>query len=226
MARISKADHPTILRMVDVDNRRVADVAVEFGCTPANIYTLLVKLRRAGQDSARRQAPLVLELDDAPDVVAPEAMPSPSSAEGPIKAAEATSAPSMTSRSAWDTGEIGPVPLPQAEDTNVYSFDRAQPAPKVTGAPQPAAKLLAPAPRPATRASDGSASKIGAKLAKPGVGLLMRTADGEDSLTPFRSLDDLLSAIKPILRASARSPEPVWFSLQPVDLSTIEVDAA
>jgi hypothetical protein len=45
-------------------------------------------------------------------------------------------------------------------------------------------------------------------------------------MTPFRSLDDLLSAIKPILRAGARSPEPVWFSLQPVDLATIDVDAA
>jgi hypothetical protein len=54
----------------------------------------------------------------------------------------------------------------------------------------------------------------------------MRTADGEESLAPFRSLDDLLSAIKPILRASARSVDPVWFSLQPVDLSALDSDAA
>ena len=58
------------------------------------------------------------------------------------------------------------------------------------------------------------------------MGLIMRTLDGEETMTPFRSLDDLLSAIKPILRAGARSPEPVWFSLQPVDLATIDVDAA
>ena len=67
---------------------------------------------------------------------------------------------------------------------------------------------------------------VGGKLAKPGMGLLMRTPDGEETMTPFRSLDDLLSAIKPILRAGARSPEPVWFSLQPIDLATIDVDAA
>jgi hypothetical protein len=67
---------------------------------------------------------------------------------------------------------------------------------------------------------------VGAKLAKPGMGLVMRTPDGEETVTPFRSIDDLLSAIKPILRAGARSPEAVWFSLQRVDLSTVDVDAA
>jgi transposase-like protein len=71
-----------------------------------------------------------------------------------------------------------------------------------------------------------ASAAVGGKLAKPGMGLLMRTPDGEETMTPFRSLDDLLSAIKPMLRAGARSPEPVWFSLQPVDLSTIDVDAA
>ena len=38
----------------------------------------------------------------------------------------------------------------------------------------------------------------------------MRSADGEENLTPFRSLEDLLSAIKPILWSGARSPDPVW----------------
>jgi hypothetical protein len=55
---------------------------------------------------------------------------------------------------------------------------------------------------------------------------MMRTPEGEESLTPFRSLDDLLSAIKPVLRAAASSSEPVWFSLQPVDLASIDMDAA
>ena len=67
---------------------------------------------------------------------------------------------------------------------------------------------------------------IGARLAKPGYGLAMRTADGEESLAPFASLDDLLTAIKPILRASARSPDPVWFSIRPIDLAAVETDAA
>jgi len=67
---------------------------------------------------------------------------------------------------------------------------------------------------------------LGARLAKPGMGLVTRSADGDESVMPFRSLDDLLSAIKPILREGARSPEPVWFSLQAIDLGAIEADAA
>jgi hypothetical protein len=58
------------------------------------------------------------------------------------------------------------------------------------------------------------------------MGLVTRSADGDESMMPFRSLDDLLSAIKPILREGARSPDPVWFSIQPIDLATIDADAA
>ena len=67
---------------------------------------------------------------------------------------------------------------------------------------------------------------VGAAQAKPGVGLMMRTVDGEENLTPFRSLDDLLSAVKPILRAAARSPDAVWFCIQPLDLASLDNDAA
>ena len=35
--------------------------------------------------------------------------------------------------------------------------------------------------------------------------LLMRTSDGEEAVNPFRSLDELLTAAKPILRTAARS---------------------
>lgn len=55
MARIDKAEHTKILRAVEVDRRKVAEVAAEYGCTPANIYALLSKLRRApekGTDDA------------------------------------------------------------------------------------------------------------------------------------------------------------------------------
>ncbi len=99
-------------------------------------------------------------------------------------------------------------PASPAQATNVLTFDRAS----------------APPPEPPVRATPPAS--VGARLAKPGFGLVMRSEDGDESMTPFRSLDDLLSAIKPILRASARNPEPVWFSLQPVDLATIEIDAA
>ncbi len=67
---------------------------------------------------------------------------------------------------------------------------------------------------------------VGSKLAKPGFGFHMRTADGEESVAPYRSLEDLLSAAKNVLRGAARSAEPVWFSIQPLDLSSIDSEAA
>ena len=51
---------------------------------------------------------------------------------------------------------------------------------------------------------------------------MMRTGDGEEAVNPFRSLEDLLSAAKPLLREAARSPDPIWFSIQSVDLEDLE----
>ena len=76
------------------------------------------------------------------------------------------------------------------------------------------------------RGSGRKTGAVGAAAAKPGMALVMRTAEGEENMTPFRSLDDLLSAVKPILRAAARSPDAVWFSIQPVDLASLDRDAA
>jgi hypothetical protein len=182
MARISKDHHPAILRMVDVEGRKVADVAVEFGCTPANIYALLKKLRHG----------------------AVERQPEPTCSQPPL---------------AFDQ----PPEVAAGHDVNVVAFGRPEAAaPTVAVAPAETRAAPQAAPEPARRGSEA----VGARLAKPGFGLLMRTADGEEQVTPFRSLDDLLSAVKPILRASARSSEPVWFSLQPMDLTTIDFDAA
>ncbi len=160
MARIGKADHQRILHMADVDGRKAADIAAEFGCTAANIYALLGRLR--GRAGKRTEAP-------EPPAPAPALAPSP-----------------------------------------VDLFAAASSSNQASGH------------RPAAPPDRG----IGAKLAKPGFGLAMRTADGEESLAPFRSLDDLLTAVKPVLRSAARSPDPVWFSIQPIDLATIETDAA
>jgi hypothetical protein len=96
-------------------------------------------------------------------------------------------------------------------------------------APAQPVKPAAPPPPPVSATVTELPRKrggIGASLAKPGFGLTMRAGDGDENMTPFRSLEDLLSAVKPILRASAKNPEPVWFSIQPIDLTTIEFDAA
>jgi transposase-like protein len=193
MARIRKEDHARILQLVDVERRAVREIAGEFGCTPAAIYALLTKLRRAASGVVAQPG----------DIQQPLALEEEMEAEEPVQAQCASAPPAPT---------VIAVAAPPREENRVVTFERAAPAP----APAPA--------REAVRRSAPAA--IGGKLAKPGMGLLMRTPDGEETMTPFRSLDDLLSAIKPILRAGARSPEPVWFSLQPVDLATIDVDAA
>ncbi len=209
MARIRKEDHQRILHMVDVEHRKVPDIAAEFGCTPANIYALVGKLRRQSIEAESRgahnrgahnrgahtrgahtQAPLAL-ADDPPSTQVPAAAASP----------------------------------------NVVVFERVEAIqePPAVSPPPPVFAPAAITPPPVATAQPARRSARGApaiRLAKQGYGLVMRTSDGEENVAPFRSLDDLLSAVKPILRATATSAEPVWFSLQPIDLATLDMDAA
>jgi hypothetical protein len=185
MARIDRAEHPQILHQVDVERRKVSDVAAEYGCTTANIYALLNKLRRSAVPAA---------------VVPPPAAPNRST---PIPAASA------------DLPTVTPVPLPPAEAAGTSSdLFAAPPAPREPIPPPPpvATPAAVPAAVPVLPA-------VGPRSSRPGIGLAMRTADGDETTAPFRSLDDLLSAIKPILRDAARSPDPVWFSIRPIDLA-------
>jgi hypothetical protein len=239
MARIKQADHPRILRMVEVDRHRVPDVAAEYGCTPGTIYALLAKLRRRPAEgppqSGPAQPPLALDpgqplagaglavhdcekaaaLADAPQPLAPAAEPSDHPRQSGPEAA-ALCAEGDPNAPASDQTPAGP--------------DTESNPPRTAFTAAGASRSLEPTTRVETvhrRAAGSGPATVGARLAKPGFGLLMRTADGEETLAPFRSLEDLLSAIKPILRASANSSDPVWFSLQPVDLATIEdADAA
>ncbi|MCB8874297.1 hypothetical protein [Acidisoma silvae] len=207
MARIKKEDHARILHMVDVERRAVREIATEFGCTAANIYSLLAKLRRAPAESGETVSFGVTE--DAAGL--PEAAPAQ-----PVLSLEAQPA---------SVDSAAPVPAAM-EPVADKSFAPAlvivpsAPRPLVSPPAWPERTAAEPTPMPERR------STVGARLSKPGMGLVMRTEDGEETMTPFRSIDDLLSAIKPILRASARSQDAVWFSLQSVDLSAIEVDAA
>src|SRR6478752_5972001 len=53
MPRIPREAHATIRHRVDVEGQKVAEVAAAYGCTPANIYAILARLRRQGaQDTA------------------------------------------------------------------------------------------------------------------------------------------------------------------------------
>lgn len=79
-----------------------------------------------------------------------------------------------------------------------------------------------PVSRPAVSKPEPKAAFSNSKGARTGIALLMRTADGEEAVHPFRSIEELLSAAKPILRTAAKSPDPIWFSIQTVDLDTLE----
>jgi len=59
---------------------------------------------------------------------------------------------------------------------------------------------------------------------KRGIGLIMRTSNGDEAVHPFRSIEDLLSAVKPLLRTASKSPEPIWFSIQGLDLSELSFE--
>lgn len=197
MARIAREEHAAIRRRVDMDGERVADIAAAYGCTPANIYTILAKLRR--QDGPATGGA-------APAEATPEAAPSPAPLPAPAAAAPA------------DLFEV-PAELPApAVPVPVARPPAAKPAETKAGKAGP--QEAAAPPKAAVSPPKAQASK--APPRKPGYALLMRSSDGEEAVNPFRSLDELLSAAKPILRTAAHSPEPVWFSIQQVDLDTLD----
>ena len=186
MARISKADHAIILRKVEVEECKISEVAAEYGCSSANLYALLRKLRRDG------------------------VMPAPPDPEEEAQAAPPMAAPAEPA--AKPVADLFARPSPPAP----------RPAPVMRAVP-----AAPPPPRPSAEITPmpkgGRSSGVGASLAKPGYALAMRGPEGDENLTPFRSLDDLLSAIKPILRAAARNPEAIWFSIQPIDLASLDL---
>ncbi len=237
MARISKDEHPRILQMVDGENRRVADVAAEYGCTPANIYALLSKLRRHAGPST--------EVED-PDVGLPGKADLPASEDPAVSSENAAVAPPdvldlFAPAREMQQPKASAAVARKRRGSTPTKIDRVvavgapveRPTPQSAAVSRPHPEPIAAIPIQAANVtglprhgSSKMAVGTGAALAKPGVALMMRTAEGEEHLTPFRSLDDLLSAVKPILRAAARSPDAVWFSIQPVDLALLDSDAA
>ena len=236
MARISKDEHFRILQMVDGEHRKVAEVAAEYGCTPANIYALLRKLRPGAASSARAVSADTGLASNPSSPVLQDSTPSSTKTEVTTSAsadlfeldARTDERPLLEAKTGGRRGRVANQVAGVAEPKALVEAHR----PGKMALPQQESKTAASGstravvtglPRLKPGKKDGG---LGATLAKPGVGLIMRTSEGEENLTPFRSLDDLLSAIKPILRAAARSPDAVWFSIQPVDLALLDSDAA
>jgi hypothetical protein len=197
MPRIAREEQMTIRHRIEVDKQKVAEVAAAYGCTPANIYAILARLRR-------QEAPKAGQAVAAASVAEAEAT-------------DAASADLLSGLAATPPQPATPV-VPPAAEPEQPAMATAGPSvsPVTASAPSPAqAGRTVTAPRPPKPAPTPRAGK-------PGYGLLMRASDGEEAIHPFRSLDELLSAAKPILRAAARSPEPIWFSIQQVDIEALE----
>ena len=182
MPRIAREEHHRIRERVEA-GEKVAAVAASYGCTPANIYAILARLRQAGPGT---EAPGRALADRTQPVVPPV-----------------------------EAGPVPELPLVPPEPQAMEALRSTQPVGKPP-AGTPAKKQAAPPPllsHSSSPAPEGT---------RAGFALMMRTGDGEEAMTPFRSLEELLSAAKPLLRQAARSPDPVWFSIQPVDLDKLE----
>jgi hypothetical protein len=223
LVRIGKAEHARILRLVDVEQRKVADVAAEYGCSTANIYVLLGRLRRANAAGNRAAGFGGAEAVAAPTQDAPAApvVPQPAQAAAADLLGVTGKAPSERSGHAPTAAATaqGAAAAPERPTAAPVCAENTTGA----GAAEPAPSAVLDLARKQPVAKRGG---IGAARARPGVGLMMRTAEGEENVTPFRSLEDLLSAVKPVLRAAAHSPDPVWFSIQTLDLASLDFDAA
>ena len=228
MARIAKSEHATIQRLVEVERKKVPEIAADYGCSPANIYAILTRLRRPSPDAANDAAPVTIE--SAASAAESDEAPLPTPHPAPTEQAPLDLFVPATSgrkeRAARDSQKRRPAPDQATAPEATPLLDVAEAAPTSIPAPPPLPAPVAitpPAERPTAQTASRNASASKARL-KSGYGLCTRSPEGDDSIMPFRSLEDLLSAVKPILRASANAPEPVWFSIQPMDLAEIDLE--
>jgi hypothetical protein len=213
MPRILREEHATIVRRVDVEGHKVAEVAAAYGCTPANIYAILAKQRRQGAGDAGTAAPPASQVEAEAGLLPVTAPTTATDLFGALpKAALEPTPPTLPVSNAPDSAAAEPQGPPPATRP---ASERPGPPPKPSASVRPGRGMAAS--KPAAPASP--------RAGKAGYALLMRTSDGEEAVNPFRSLDELLSAAKLILRTAARSPEPIWFSIQQVDLDSLVDDA-
>ncbi|MDO9713602.1 hypothetical protein [Paracraurococcus lichenis] len=221
---------------MDVEGKKVAEVAASYGCTPANIYAILSKTRRSAGEASSPADPEAPAAPVAADAGAPaEPLPGPITPADPAPPADLfADLPGQAAPRQTDPIETEGVPAPSTPATSSGSAPGAEAA---ASASEPetqgqvvAPPIPAPANGPPSRASKAipAASRALRDATRGGKGsgmaLLMRTSDGEETAHPFRSLEELLSASKPILRSASRSAEPIWFSIQQVDLDAFAAE--
>ena len=150
----------------------------------------------------------------------PTSQPSCKPDELPVTTTSPPSAAEVVMSEPVPTLSLDPAPSPDVRPrgARTRNFEEATLA-KVTGRPSGPSPLVAPVDR-------GGRERNGRSNGAPkrGIGLIMRTSNGDEAVHPFRSLEDLLSAVKPLLRTASKSPEPIWFSIQGLDLSELSLE--
>lgn len=195
---IPRSEYPVILRLSDAERVKTVDIAVTYGVAPRTINIILGKARA---DSAGAGAPAV---NDSSPAVLPPAL-----------AALEVAAPAVNAQVVEP--EVGPVRL------STQSWDMEVAVPPETPAP---VKLTVSAVPPARAAEKEPVERNQAARpkgnSKAAYGLVTKTDDGEESIAPYRSLEDLLSTVKGTLRTAAQASDEVWFAIREIDLSDFE----
>jgi hypothetical protein len=197
MARIAKSEHATIQRLVEVERKKVPEIAADYGCSPANIYAILTRLRRPSPDAVNDAAPVALRIRASMVVMDDRTTPPRTYGASPAGPRPATSGRGSAAR---DGQKRRPTPDQATAPEAAPLLDVAEAAPMPIPAPPPLPAPIAitpPAVSPTTQTASRNASAPKARL-KSGYGLCTRSPEGDDSIMPFRSLEDLLSAVKPM----------------------------
>ncbi len=228
MARIEKADHASIVQMVQVEGIRASEVAAKYGCTPANIYAIIARQKRADAPALPIEAPVGIS-EPAPKAV--RGRKRGGAAVSDMRADTALEAMAVVDSDLFDPNlaaapapETVPVPAVAAvvlSEPLAPQVKMAPPLPRRSEAGRSESARSEPARAEPSRRMQASARP---PSMKGGYGLTMRSPEGDENTAPFRSLEDLLMTAKQLLRTAARSPEPVWFSIQPIDLANFEAD--
>lgn len=220
-ARVSKDDYPRILALADVEGARTSDIAKLYGVVPRTICIILNKARNAGvQPRTASALPAELPVPREPlpvpvhEVEVLEAMVS--LAEAPIREPEAHEAPELP--------EIRQATrAPEEIQAAVAIQTVVQPAIPAATVRPPAQEMAVEdeSDIPVRSLAKGTHSK-GNQGKRQGHTLIARTEDGEETLMPFGSLDDLLSSLRGVFREAARGEGTVWFGLRKSEVGDAE----
>ncbi|WP_207539516.1 hypothetical protein [Sabulicella rubraurantiaca] len=135
------------------------------------------------------------------------------------------------------TGEGQSPEAQSASEARPLLSDAVSPVPltPAKGPPPAAAPPPTTPPEPRSEAKDtgrgrrgptppSSSKEPGSAPSRPGKALVIKSEDGEETDFPFRSLEDLLSGSKNLLREAARRSDRVDFSIKTVDLADYAED--